>query len=37
MNRTITIGEFILITTACIIGFALIKTIIESIKDRFNA
>lgn len=37
MNRTITIGEFILITTVCILGFAFVKTIIETIKDKFNA
>ena len=37
MNRTITIGEFILITTVCILGFAFVKTIIQIVKEKFNA
>ena len=35
MNETITIGEFILISVGCILAFAFIKTVIDTLKDRY--
>jgi hypothetical protein len=35
MNQTITIGEFILISVGCILAFAFIKAIIDTLKDMY--
>ena len=35
MNQTITIGEFILISVGCILVFAFIKTVIDTLKDMY--
>ena len=37
MGTTITLFEFILITAGCILTFAFIKAVIDTIKDKYNA
>ena len=36
MNDTITIGELVLVSVVCIFVYALVKTILETIKDIKN-
>jgi len=35
MNQTITIGEFILISVGSLLTFVFIKTVIDTLKDRY--
>jgi hypothetical protein len=35
MNQTITIGEFILISVASLLVFVFIKTVIDTLKDKY--
>ena len=37
MNQTITIGEFILISVGSLLAYAVVKAIIDTIKDKYNA
>jgi hypothetical protein len=35
MNQTITIGEFILISVTSLLVFVFIKTVIDTLKDKY--
>ena len=37
MGTTITLFEFILITAGCILTFVFIKTVIDTLKDKYDA
>ena len=37
MNQSITLGEFIIIAIGSVLVYAFVKTVIDTIKDKYNA